>query len=280
MLKHALLVLCLVAAAGRTEKAVTRTSGFTTRHGVFELRVKMAEATTGYYGGSSTGCDSSVYRNGTFVHPAQLEGGTTIGDGYVPPSSVRIGTISDGGETVGWMVGVGGICGNTFSWKWTLIRPAKDFGDWQYEVCTFLAKDEPTVRRRGDVLEIWTQYQEWGLTGTAGSFFVPELRTIPLDMDEDWGIREANLPTDTNDWAELAHSSPVGSFVAGASQLNPGLMEAVARECREEDMEHFGMHGLPTTHEGLRAMAAEVRRTRALRERLNQFELHWHDAGG
>ena len=279
MFRHAVLVLCLVAVAGSSRDTVTRTSRFTTEDGVFELRLKMREATTGYYWGRSTRCDYSVYRNGEFLHPAQLEGGTTIGDGDVPPGRVRVETISDGTDTVGWMIGVGGICGNTFSWKWTLVRPTKDWMGCGYEVCSFLAKDEPIVRRRDGVLEVWTQYQEWGLTGTAGSFFVPELRTVPLRMDERHGIRKVSLPADTDDWAELEYPSPLGSFVAGASQLNPDLMEAVVAECTADYMEHFAMHELPTTREGLLAMAQDVRRTKALRQRLSQFELHWVSAG-
>ncbi len=60
-----------------------------------------------------------------------------------------------------------------------MIRPVRHWWTWEDEACIFLAKEEPVVQRRGDVLEVWTQYQKRGLTGTAGGFFVPELRLTP-----------------------------------------------------------------------------------------------------
>jgi len=271
------LLLAVALAAEMGPGPVTRSSTFITKDGAFELRVKIAQVDTGRYGYPSTRCDYSVYRNGSFLQPSTLDGGTTIGCEYIGPDEVRVEPIGRGAETVGWMLGVGGICGNTFSWKWTVIRPFHDFRRWEYETDTFLAKEEPVVRPQADRFELWTQYQEWDHMGTAASFFVPELRTVSREAEEDNGIRRAALPADLNAWPELAYPSMLGIFLAGASQLNPAVMLAAARGCTDEDREFFAIHGLPTERKEIAALTARVHEARDLKDSFSSCELHWNE---
>ncbi len=263
--------------AGAGDDALRRTGAFTTPAGEFELRLKIKQVETGRYGYPSTRCDYGVYRNGSFLHPRSLEGGTLIGCRFIGPDDVRIEPVGAGPDAVGWMLGVGGICGNTFSWKWTLIRPVKRLSEWEYEVETFLSAEVPVVRRRPEHFEVWSQYQEWGRTGTAASFYVPELRTVSRDVDESYAIRRAQLPADLDAWPELEYPSMIGFFVAGATQLNPELMVAAARRRAEDEPRHWAAQELSTDRREIAALIAKVHRAKELKEELRGFTLHWDE---
>lgn len=257
-------VLILMASPCSADPIVKRAS-FENEHGVHEIRMRISRVTTDVYGPDSVRCDYSVFRNAKFLHPECLGGGTVIGGDRPAPEDIVIHQVG----TSGWMFGVGGICGNTFSFAWTIVIPGKR----NYAVSTFLSKQAPVLRVTPKRIEIWSYYQEWGRGGTAVSFFVPELRHVPLNTP-DPGIERAQLPKNLSNWPRLEYWSGIGVFVAGIAQLNPEIMESVL-ERDDTDFELFRYHGLPTTNPELRTLIEQVRQAKKLKERHGQFWLNW-----
>lgn len=138
----------------------------------------------------------------------------------------------------------------------------------------FIAKSNPIVRKSGDGLEIWSYYQEWGGRGTALSFYVPELRKLYDDSGEVRIVKSA-LPSELSDWPVLDDVGSIGIFVAGISQLNPDIMEAILPHLSESDLEHFELQDLPTSESDLRALIGKVREARKLHEVFSTFKLNW-----
>ena len=96
----------------------------------------------------------------------------------IRPQEVDFRVVGISGKAEGWLIGVGGICGNTFSYKYALVVPGKKGDQWEYHSVHFFSKEKPKVIRVNEDTRVLSTYQEWGCTGTALSFFVPEVRKI------------------------------------------------------------------------------------------------------
>ena len=167
-------------------------------------------------------------------------------------------------------VGVGGTCGNTFSFAWTIIVPHEK----SYVVKTFESKSCPVVRRKKDSIEIWSTYQEWAGQGTAFSFFVPELRYYPLESRYP-AIYRGELPAALETWPKLQYVSNFCIFVAGISQLNPEIMEAALNRFEEDEFARFDYYKLPTDQAALGSLVEKIRQVREVKEQTRVFHLDW-----
>lgn len=126
--------------------------------------------------------DYSVYRNGKFAHAQSYTsgpvGGVLVGCSFttspVSLPKMPIIPLMDSNQQLGWLVEVGGICGNTSSFKYHLIlaptQPRYKGAPLTYSFRQFVAKYHPIVRRVMDKTEIWFVYQEWGNGGTSSMF--------------------------------------------------------------------------------------------------------------
>lgn len=262
------------------QQPVTKVSRIVNQWGTFELRLqaRLEGGDDGFP--PSTHCEYAVFLDGKRLGPPCQGGEALVGCHYVPPEEVRLAKVGDAEDGAGWLLGVGGICGNTFSWRWRLIRPRRTLGVWEYETATFLAKEPPVVRRTGDAFEAWSLYQEWGKTGTATSFFVPQRRVVIRDPEQGRGIRLAPLPAEPGDWPDLEWRTPVGDFVAGVAQLNPELMEIAAEGFGEEDWAVLKAQGLPTDPAGIAELVGQVRAAQRLGEKAGHFRLDWSEYAG
>lgn len=276
-----IVLFILATSACRQEDGATwvvHQSRFANQWGVFELHVKARACHPGDSLRQHTLCTYTVRRDGEMLHPQSPDTRQFAGCHLVAPENVRILTIGEGDNAVGWLVGVGGICGNTFSWKWLTIVPANHASGWTYRKDAFIAKEEPVVRTGEGGFEIWSQYQEWGQTGTALSFFVPEMRVVSRDPGGRPRMARQQLPSDPATWPNLEWESPLGNFVAGISELNPELMVAVAESIDgscEELRIWFAAHGLPFGREGMSELAAEVETIRRAAGRFGHLRLDW-----
>jgi hypothetical protein len=239
----------------------------------YHLRATLRWTTSSRFGPDTVVMHFSVYRNDTVLLPLKLDGGILLGgtSGRNRPieSEVNIQVL----EGVGWQVKLGAIRGSTFSDYYTFILPSGP-ASMDYLQSTFIAKYAPTIRRKGDTIEIWSCYQEWGGGGTAFSFFVPELRIISRENGR-VRLNQQPLPSDSSLWPELEYVGPFGKFVAGLSQLNPELMDSVNRDFNSDDTELLRYHELPLTPEGRQQLIETVRRAATLRKQYDRFELHW-----
>ena len=150
----------LVCLASRlSADAIIKKASFTKGDALFEIRMTIRQVTTGVYGPGSVKCSYSVFRNGEFLHPESLSGGTVIGCRYVAPEEVDIERFA----SLGWMFGVGGHCGATASsYTWTIVVPRAK----TYVLKTFNSSFRPVIRTKDDRIEIWSTYQDWGGQGT------------------------------------------------------------------------------------------------------------------
>lgn len=251
-------------------------SSYTVGEDHYRLRATLRWATSARFGPNTIAMHYSVYRNDTFLHPSSLGGGVLLGGapGRRLPieSQVTIQVIDD----FGWQVNMGAILGNTFSDNYTYILPVSPTSR-EYLQNTFIAKYDPILRRDNDRIEVWSCYQEWGGGGTAFSFFVPELRVISR-TGRGVRIQREALPADLTTWPELEYVGTLAKFVAGLSQFNPDLMEAVNHRFEADDIEALQHHELPETPEARQALINAIRQTANLRDQFNHFELQWHNS--
>jgi hypothetical protein len=127
----------------------------------------------------------SIYKDGNFMHPRNINGGDLVGCRYPfteLESNYSVSRIKDNSDTFGWLISTGGICGNTFSYDNVLLVPNPDKGyPDTYAERYFTSKGIPTFIDNGSYkIDVIYNYQEWGRGGTAWSIFVPERLTIDL----------------------------------------------------------------------------------------------------
>ncbi len=257
--------------------AHTMKSTYENRFGEFTIQIEAKTVTTGVFGYPSTKVLYSVYRDGDFLHPNSLDGGCVIGGDMITPTEVILVSLGKEGTEVGWVIGLDGISGNTFSYMMTLVVPTFDSLNWKYHSVTFLAKEELLLVPEEDGLEVWSQYQEWGGGGTAVSFFVPQLRRIRIDERGAAQVFLDRLPPDYKKWPPLEYSSFLGLYLAGVSNLNPELMESSLDLFEPDDAPICRIHGLPEDKKGLKRLIDGVRQSRTLLSRFRNFELEWDD---
>jgi hypothetical protein len=209
------------------------------------------------YRGFSDDWDTSVvayYSITTDGQTSKAKKGAIYGCPYGDPSFDKIGN-----PAIGWIANLGGLCGNTFSWKSVLLIPDND-------PVEFIAKEKPIWEQQsnGEVW-VWSSYQEWGQTGTSESFVVPELRCI-AEVEEGHEPYLCRLPSDVTTWPEnfYVSSSFLGIFVAGLKQDDPALMLSALENASDKSISWVGAQGFPTSREELRALALDDASTRAV----------------
>ena len=125
----------------------------------------------------------SIYKNGNFMHPGNINGGDLVGCRYPfteLESNYSVSRIKDNSDTFGWLISTGGICGNTFSYGNVLLVPNPDqIYQSTYDEYYFTSKRIPTFIDNDDYkIDVIYNYQEWDRGGTAWSIYVPERLTI------------------------------------------------------------------------------------------------------
>ena len=125
----------------------------------------------------------SIYKDGNFMHPDNIDGGDLVGCRYPYTefeSNYLVSRIKDSSDTFGWLISTGGICGNTFSYKNVLLVPDPNQRyQGMYAEYYFISKRIPTFIDNNDYkIDVIYNYQEWGRGGTAWSIFIPERLTI------------------------------------------------------------------------------------------------------
>lgn len=229
------------------------------RNGInFRLTWKASKVTTDLYGLSTTKVLFSVYRNNILIHPEVEGGGKSSGCHMTAPEEVKWEVL--GKPQIGWLLSLSGICGNTHSFKHLMVIPQGDGHRLKYLAYEFIAKETPIIRntKNGDV-HIWTTYQEWGKTGTWGSFFVPELRMVSLSPTKTYKISCPPLPHDVRLWPrELPYRSFIGDFYAGQIRSDAAVMRSALNEYEKLDFEWLQKQGLPGSKKGLLELATSV----------------------
>lgn len=206
---------------------------------VYKLTWQASKVTTEQYGRGSTKVLYSVYRDGSFIHPKTLNGGTVLGCHMTSPEQVNWQPLGE--PQVGWILLLSSICGNTHSYRVLVVVPDKE----EYVSAQFTAKTEPIIQQfTADEINIWSTYQEWGQTGTAGSFFVPELRQIRLAESATY-LTCAPFPSDVKEWPKLPYRSFTGDFFAGLKARDSKVMRSALDRYQDIDFEWLRMQGLP-----------------------------------
>lgn len=171
-------------------------------------------------------------------------------------------------QQVGWWIKGQSICGNTTSLRAHLVYVANP--DNQPVRLTVDSKLMPILRKRNGNIEVWSAYQEWGAGGTAGSFFVPEKRTLKnwgAFQLESIGIDDKTYP----DFPDLDIKYFPSLYVSGIHAKDPDLMKfAVDKyfQADEQTKELYGWIGMPVSK--AEAMK-EVEAMRVLSGRLKVF---------
>lgn len=143
---------------------------------------------------------------------------------------------------------------------------------------TFLAKYDPLVHVVDGETQVWSSYQEWGGTGTARSFLVMEMREILISDNGKAEVRLGKLDPDLSQWPTMDLMSFLGVFVAGASNLNPELMEAALKHMyRPEERNWYMEHGLPGDVAGLAHLIDGVRQSRQVLTAFCWVDLKWQE---
>ena len=259
------------------ERVATRRSRLSNRLGHFEMEMNSHRLP-----GRDVQVHVRVRREGRSIWQADLDGCSLVG-----PDEIKVVPLTDGVQPWGWMIGTGGICGNTFSWRYTLVIPFLADDGWKCIRRQFLSKKPPVLRpQEPGMLEIWSCYQESGREGTAYSFFVPERRLLQAALAQDAAPRCLNVSPGPrpNGWpVEIRrYITPAGMLVAGASCLDPALMQrAVDRVLTSETYrEVFQKHNLPTSRQELNRIVEDIRAVRRATARFEAIDLLWHASSG
>jgi len=267
-----LLLLTACPRESWSSQQATKEASFENRLGKFRIKLTASEVTTGVYG-ATTQVLYSVYRNGDFLHPATLEGGRVFGAAGIPPKEVVLRTLGDPEYEVGWLIGVCGWWGNTFSYYVALVVPSKE-SVWRHRTTGYMSKDLPVVITKPGETQVWSCYQEWAGGGTATSFYVPEMRVVRVTPAGQASVAIGRLPPDIDAWPNREWLSFPGIFVAGAANLNPELMQAAVKRWPDA-IDSLRDYGLPGSKEGVMKLIVEVRRTRRLLAQFRHMKLDW-----
>ncbi len=149
----------------------------------FTIKVTVKDAKNS--GGHGQKIYYSIYKDGNFMHPGNIDGGDLVGCRYPFTefeSNYSVSRIKDSSNTFGWLISTGGICGNTFSYNNVLLVPDPNQRyPGMYAEYYFTSKRIPTFIDNNDYkIDVIYNYQEWGRGGTAWSIYVPERLTIDL----------------------------------------------------------------------------------------------------
>jgi hypothetical protein len=216
-----------------------------------KLTWKASNVKTGRYGFPSTKVMYSVHRNNKFMHPESLAGGVVFGCSMTRPKAVSWKELGD--PQIGWMLALSDICGNTHSYKILIVVPKNKYNYISYD---FTSKKLPIIQSTasGDV-RIWSSYQEWGKTGTAGSFFVPELRVV----NQREGIYCVPLPSNVTHWPKaLPYRSFLGDFYAGLRNLDADVMQSALNAYSDIDFDWLKMQDLPESRGSLMKLTDRI----------------------
>jgi hypothetical protein len=144
-----------------------------------------------------------------------------------------------------------------------------------------MAKEWPVIKNleNGDV-HLWSSYQEWNGGGTAGSFFVPELRMISPNNYGEIRVHCPRLPTDIRQWpSDLPYRDFMGDFYAGLNRLDSGIMRSALEVYQNFHPDTLRDHGFPETRQGLIRLANEIAtvelRIDKLEVSLSELWLNW-----
>ena len=255
----------------------------------------------GRYGPSTSKISYNVFRNNNSIYPSSKGGGKFEGCGINNVSWKSLGK-----PQIGWMLVFKGICGNTNSYNVLVVVPNED----NYVSQQFSSKETPSVKyTRGGNICIWSSYQEWGQTGTAGSFFVPELRmviqnilmfreiyraqeqgktgvaesfpvpepgtVIPAFL-KDREIYHAPLPGNVMEWPKaLPYRSFLGDFYAGLRDLDADVMRSALKAYDKINYDWLKDQGLPDSEKGLKELTDKIASVHKLKPSLNGIGLAW-----
>ena len=240
---------------------VKDTDQFTSGKDSYKIVAQISDVKGIYAGGVKVAY--SVFKNAKFMHPDAVVGGTLIGCHYgTKPPDVVLKRIVVDKKNLGWFVQVLGICGNTTSLKNHLVVPnlssTSPAADQKYAVTEFISKYQPLVRMGNKKYEIWYTYQEWGNAGTAGSFFVPQVKGVDIGS---WRLTSVKTPVNPKDWPKLKHIDYFPSmFVAGMNDNNTDMMQyAVDKLFKTSEAETYRWVGLPDTKKKALALIEVMR---------------------
>ena len=271
------LLLTLVSTASAEEKPAWGSSRIQVEGADYELRCRRVDATL-QHGWPGELFVYRVYRNGTFLHSEEREGaGRFAGCVYshAEDAPVVAEPFPDAKDARGWMLLSGAICGNTHSRRVCLITVTDRESDHRvpdtYLESRFVSKFRPVTRRRGDEVEVWTSEQEWGGTGTAGSFMVPALRIV----DRGGRVRRARLPSDVESWPDDADGQGwAGLLIAGLREESADLMRVGLDRVtwHGDGMSTFlEQHDLPQSREAMNELVEAVADVHDARARVDRL---------
>jgi hypothetical protein len=170
-------------------------------------------------------------------------------------------------------VGEDQICGNTNSYNVLVVVPNED----TYVSQQFSSKEMPSLKYTGDGnICIWSSYQEWGQTGTSGSFFVPELRMVIQNHIIFRGIYRVPLPGNVMEWPRgLPYRSFLGDFYAGLRDLDADVMRSALKAYDETNYDWLKDQGLPDSEKGLKELTDKIASVHKIKPSLNGIGLPW-----
>lgn len=232
----------------------------------FEIKYKVKDVTT--TSGSMDLVLYSIFKNGKFIHSDKDDGGRLFGCKYKSPKIMPINTTD---RQIGWMLVVGGICGNTFSYKVELIVPVESY-EPKYYAKTFSSKDLPILEPSKDKLSILYFEQNWGRGGTSTSFYVPN--KIEFNLKDDYPrIKKGNVLTSINTLekynSEQSMLSFLGIFIAGIRDVNPELMQyALDKYYSDDQKDWISIHFEKSDKSTFQKLIQQVRVTQNLLEQV------------
>ena len=171
----------------------------------------------------------SIYKDGNFMHPRNIDGGDLVGCRYPfteLESNYSVSRIKDNSDTFGWLISTGGICGNTFSYDNVLLVPDIKYNS-TYGEYYFTSKDIPSFIDNYLYIDVIYNYQEWGRGGTAWSIFVPERLTISnydSDISKNRVIDIIKILNKDRNKKGLGEIGFLELYMSGFNNMDPALM--------------------------------------------------------
>ncbi len=176
-------------------------------------------------------------------------------------------------KILGWTVdGLGSICGNTRSYTTFIIIPFEDNTIQKFEIDSKAGLSFNPISAKQ--IEVWYYYQEWGQTGTAGSFFVPKKQVLVFDAEFDNHVQLSSGDLYKNiDFLNkpliedyLKPNYP-GLFSAGLNAMDPDVLKyAFENHYKDEYVDWYKKQGLPVTLEELSSLIGVLGDTKRIPE--------------
>lgn len=222
----------------------------------------------------------SIYKNGKFVHPADMSDGRYVGCRYPyngPGSKFSIEQITGfGNQKIGWVIkGMYNSCGASYSsQKEIFIFPFKDIYysfsiDYQGELFETVITDISKEK-----LSIWYNMYEWGAgRSKSDNYLVPRKINI-IKGEYGMGIEKGNLMIGVENIKKTIPKSDtyfVSLFNASIIDYNAKLLEyAYKNYFKKEDFVLYDIYKIPATDEEILRVIQTIKDYNLIQDEFSQ----------